>query len=148
MRLLRGTLYLHAGLWFGLGVLLALGPRTLQSWFDQPPYVEHAWVRVVGILLVGTALHMVLVAHRVEELWWWCWGFVLTGGAVAGVLTLNAAFGVPPRGGGAVWWALALGQWALASSVLVGMQRASRERPTDRYAPAPARDPHPERRKR
>jgi len=148
MRLLRGTLYLHAGLWFGLGLLLALAPRTLQSWFDQPPYAEHAWVRLGGILLAGMALYMVLVAHRAEDLWWWSWGFVLTGGAVAGLLTLNAAFGVPEGGGAAVWWTLALGEWALASSVLLGMQRASRERPTDRYAPAPARDPHPKRRKR
>lgn len=148
MRLLRGVLYLHAGLWFGIGVLLALWPRSLQSWFGQPPYVEHAWVRMAGILAAGTTMYMVLVAHRAEELWWWSWGFVLMSGAVAGLLTINAAFGVPEGGGAAVWWTLALGQWALASALLLGMQSASRERPTDRHAPAPARDPHPRRGRR
>lgn len=146
MRLLRGTLYLHAAAWLALGLLLTLYPRALQVWFGQPPYAEHAWVRLVGIMAVGAALYMVLVGHRAEELWWWVWGFVLTTGAAAGLLTLNAAFGVPPEGSSAVWWVLAIGHWGLASALLIGMQRASRERPPDRYQPAPARDPHPKRR--
>lgn len=146
MRLLRGTLYLHAGAWFLLGVLLGLYPRALQSWFGQPPSPELAWARMTGILFVGMALVMVLVGHRAEELWWWSWAFVLTTGTAAALLTLNAAFGVPGGGSSAIWWALAIGHWTLASALLLGMQRASREKPPDRYAPAPARDPHPRRR--
>ncbi|HZD18624.1 MAG TPA: hypothetical protein VE669_10830, partial [Actinomycetota bacterium] len=148
MRPLRGALYLHAAAWFGLGLVLALWPRVLQAWLGQPPYPEHAWVRIVGILLVGASLQMVLVGHRVEELWWWSWSFVFTTGSVAALLTLNAAFGVPEGGASTVWWVLALAHWGLASLLLLAMQRAATERPLDRHRPAPARDPHPRRPRR
>lgn len=148
MRPLKGTLYVHAAVWFVLGVVLAIWPGLLQSWFGQPPYPDRAWVRLAGILMAGFSLQMVLVGHRVEEIWWWSWGFVFTTGAVAALLTLNAAFGVPPGAGAAVWWVLAVGHWVLGSALLLGMQRASRERPPDRFEPAPARDPHPKRRSR
>ncbi|HEX6262500.1 MAG TPA: hypothetical protein VF097_06590 [Actinomycetota bacterium] len=148
MRLLRGALYAHALAWIVLGALLAIWPGVLQSWLGQPPYVDRAWVRLVGVQAVGLALFMVLVGHRLEELWWWSWGFVLTTGAVAAVLTLNAAFGLPQGADAVLWWVLAIGHWALGSATLVGMSRAARERPTDRYAPAPARDPHPRGRRR
>lgn len=147
MRLLRGTLYAHALLWIAMGAFLALGPGLLHSLLGQPAYVENAWVRLVGIQAAGMALFMILVAHRVEELWWWAWGFVLTTGAVAALLTLNAAFSLPDGASAAAWWVLALAHWGLGSSMLVGMSRAARERPTDRYEPAPARDPHPRRRR-
>lgn len=148
MRLLRGTLYAHALAWLVVGAILALWPGLLQSWLGQPPYLERAWVRLTGVQAIGLALFMVLVGHRVEELWWWAWGFVLTTGAVAAVLTLNAAFGLPAGASATVWWALAIAHWALGSATLIGMSRAARERPTDRYAPAPARDPHPRRKRR
>lgn len=147
MRLLRGTLYAHALAWIGSGAVLALWPGVLQSWLGQPVYADRAWVRIAGVQAVGLALFMVLVGHEVEERWWWAWGFVLTTGAVAAVLTLNAAFGLPAGAGSTIWWVLAVGHWALASGLLIGMSRAARERPTDRSAPAPARDPHPRRRR-
>jgi len=148
MRLLRGTLYAHALAWMATGIVLALWPGLLYSLLGQPAYPDYAWVRIVGVQAVGLALFMVLVGHRVEELWWWAWGFVLTTGAVAAVLTLNAAFGLPSGASATVWWGLAIGHWALGSAMLLGMSRAARERPTDRYAPAPARDPHPRRKRR
>lgn len=143
MRLLRGTLYAHALLWIALGALLAVWPGVLSSLLGQPRYADHAWVRLAGVQAMGMALLMVLVGHRLEELWWWTWAFVLTTGAVAAILTLNAGFGLPEGASAAPWWALAVVHWALGSATLVGMSRAARERPTDRYAPAPARDPHP-----
>lgn len=148
MRLFRRAIYLHALAWFLVGAILALYPRAAQVFLGQPEYVEHAWVRLFGVQAVGLALVMVLVGHRAEELWWWGWAVALSTGAVAAVCTLNAAFGVPAGGRAAGWWGLAIGAWGLGSFLLLGMQRAAAERPPEAHPVAPARDPHPKRRRR
>lgn len=146
MALLRTLLYAHAGVWALVGVGLAVIPKAiLNGLFDQPNPPEYAWIRLVGILLIGLALFMVLVAHRVEELWWWSWGFVLSTGAVAALFTLNAAFGVDEGASSVLWWVGALVSWGLASGTLLGLSRAGREKPPDRFEPAPARTPRPAR---
>jgi hypothetical protein len=129
MRLLRGVLYLHALVWTVVGVALAVWPGLLQSALGQPIYVEHAWVRLFGVQAVGLAMVMVLVGHRVEELWWWSWAFVFATAGVAAVATLNAAFDLPAGARAPVWWTLALVAWTLASGLLVAMSRAAQERP-------------------
>ncbi len=136
--LLRRILYLGALAWLVVGVVLAVYPVILQRLLGQPGYTEHAWVRLFGIQAVGLALLMVLVGHRAEELWWWSWAFVLITGAVALLFTLNAAFGLPDGAGSALWWALAIGAWALGGSLLVGLSSAARRGPPDeRPGPRP-----------
>jgi hypothetical protein len=142
MRTLRGVLYLHALAWFLVGGLLALWPGVLQA-LGQPEYVDRVWVRLFGAQSVGLALFMVLVGHRVEDLWWWSWGFVPATGAVAALLTLNAAFSLPLEASAPVWWVLALVSWAFAFALVLGLSRAAQERPPHKHEPAPARDPHP-----
>src|SRR5207247_837321 len=95
---LRRVLYLQAALWVLVGVALAAVPRfVLVTLFDQPPHQEVAWLRALGVESIGLALVTVLVAHRVEELWWWSWAFVLVAAATAAVALLNAAFGLAPH---------------------------------------------------
>lgn len=148
MALLRSLLYLHALVWGVVGAALALFPAPLlERVFGQPPMTEYAWVRLAGVLLFSMAMLMVLVGHRAVELWWWSWAFVLSTGAVAALLTLNAAFGVEPGASSVLWWVGAIVSWALGSGLLVGLARAARERPPDRHEPAPAREPHPRRRR-
>jgi len=146
MALLRTLLYAHAGAWALAGAGLAVLPRAiLHGLFDQSDLPEYAWVRLAGILLIGLALFMVLVAHRVEELWWWSWGFVLSTGAAAALFTLNAAFGLEEGASSVLWWVAALVSWGLASGTLLGLARAAQERPLERFEPAPARKPRPAR---
>ena len=84
MKLLRTVLYLDAVVWAATGVLLALIPVSLlEDVFHQVPLGDYVWVRMAAILGVGTALLMVMVAHRIETLWWFDWAFVLTEGALA-----------------------------------------------------------------
>src|SRR5688500_11108704 len=72
MTALRRTLYLQAALWAGLGLALAVAPRVvLVGMFDQPRHEEYTWVRLFGVNGMALAMLMVLVAHRIEELWWW-----------------------------------------------------------------------------
>lgn len=146
MRTLRGVLYLHALAWFLLGSMLVAWPGVLQA-LGQPEYVEAAWVRLFGAQSIGLALFMVLVGHRADDLWWWSWGFVPPTGGAAILLTLHAGFGLPSGAHAALWWILAAVAWGFAFALLVGLSRAALERPPHRHEPAPARDPHPRRRR-
>jgi hypothetical protein len=127
---LRRTLYLQAGVWAAAGVALAAAPRlVVVGLFGQPGLPGPAWVRIVGIQAFGLALVMVLVAHRVEELWWWSWAFALVTVGVAAVALLHAALGVGPEESGVLWWLLAGVATAFALSLLYGLFLASVEQP-------------------
>src|SRR2546422_1983706 len=130
MNALRRALYLQAGVWAIVGVALAVAPRVvLVTLFDQPRHQEFAWVRVLGVQSIGLALLMVLVAHRVEELWWWSWAFAIATVASAAVALLNAAFGLGPHESAALWWVFAGVAVLFSLGLLYGLYAASREQP-------------------
>jgi hypothetical protein len=72
---------------------------------------------------------MVLVAHRVEELWWWSWAFAFVTVVTAAVVLLNAAFGLGPGESGALWWIFAAVGVLFSLGLLFGLYEASREQP-------------------
>lgn len=130
MAFLRRVLYFQALVAAVVGAALALFPAfVLETLLDQPPLREYAWVRILGVESVGAALLMVLVGHRADELWWWSWAFVISTAGVAGVFTLNAAFGLEPGAPAWGWWVLAGISWAFASGLVLAMSRAAQERP-------------------
>lgn len=130
MNTLRRVLYLTALIWGLAGILLGAVPRLLLvTILDQPPYGEYAWVRIGGVDAVGLALLAVLVAHHLEQAWWWTWAFVLVAAGEATLFTLNALFGVPPGAAVWPWWLFAGGQWALAFGLVWGLVRAGAEQP-------------------
>jgi hypothetical protein len=127
---LRRVLYLTALIWGTAGILLIAVPRfLLVTLFGQPVYQDYAWVRIGGIDALALALLAVLVAHHLEQAWWWTWAFVLVAAGEAIVATLNALFGAPPEAGLWLWWLFAAGQWALAAGLVYGLARAGAERP-------------------
>src|SRR5918992_3249222 len=94
MALLRRVLYWQATLWAVSGLLQIVAPRwLLETVFRQTASLDLAFVRAVGIMAVGLALLMVLVAQRIEEVWWWAWAFALTDAALATLAALHALFG-------------------------------------------------------
>jgi hypothetical protein len=129
MNALKRALYVEAAVWGLSGLALAIAPRfVLVTMFDQPR-PDAAWLRIVGIQSFGLAMLMVLVAHRIEDLWWWSWAFALATVGVAGVVVLNAAFGLAPGQPGLFWWlfsALAVGS---ALALLAGLYVSSQEQP-------------------
>ncbi len=130
MSALRRTLYLQAGVWGGVGLALAVAPRwVLGSVFGQPVYPDDAWFRVVGLQAIGLAMVMVLVAHRIRELWWWSWGFCLITVGIAAVTLLNAAFGLAPGEPATLWWTFAAVASAFAFALLYGLAATARENP-------------------
>jgi hypothetical protein len=130
MNTLRRVLYLEAGVWAVAGAALALAPRfVLVTLFDQPPQGEFAWLRLYGIQTLGLAMLMVLVAHRIEQLWWWSWAFALVTAATAALVVLNAAFGLVPGQSGVLWWLFGFVALAFSFALLYGLFASSREQP-------------------
>jgi hypothetical protein len=130
MKLLRSALYAQAMVWAASGLTIAALPRwTLVVVFDQPPLPYYAYVRVAGILALGMALLMVLVAQRLEDVWWWSWAFIITTAGVVTVTGLHAIVG-RPGGDAIVLWIIFSGSNAiLLAAMLVGMARAGHEKP-------------------
>ena len=102
MKLLRRALVWQAALWAAFGLVLVIAPGwVIESVFDQPPLGEEAWLRVSGVMAITLAGLMVLVSHRVEELWWWSWAFVILDVGQHGGTGAQRARR-RPRGGGVV----------------------------------------------
>lgn len=130
MDTLKRVLYLTALLWGLAGLLMTAVPRfLLVTVFSQPPYEDYAWVRIGGIDALALALLAVLVAHHIEQVWWWTWAFALVAAGEAVVFTLNALIGAPPGAAVWPWWLLAGVQWALGAGFVWGLARAGSERP-------------------
>ena len=130
MKLLRNALYFTAATWAGCGIAVALFPATiLVRWFDQPPYPDYTYVRSTGIVCAGMALLMVLVAQKLDDVWWWSWTFAITGATLATLTAANAIWGLPPHAGALLWWLFAGANLVLTTLILLGMESASHEKP-------------------
>jgi hypothetical protein len=103
--------------WALAGALTAVMPRfVVETVFGQPRLSDPAWIRLLGIESITVAMLMVLVAHRVDTLWWWSWAFALMTTGSAAIFVANAAFGLVPGQSAMIWW--------LASAVVVGFDLA------------------------
>ena len=130
MKLLRRVLVWQAALWAGFGLVLVIAPGwVVETVFDQPPLGEEAWLRVSGVMAIALAGMMVLVSHRVEDLWWWSWTFVILEVASSVVLVLNALVGVPEGAASWPWWLLAGVNAGFALIELSALARIGTERP-------------------
>jgi hypothetical protein len=124
---LRRVLYLDALLTaIGSFVLLAV-PGWFLDVLGQPALADQAWLRLLGMATLSLSLLMVLIGHRVEELWWWCWAFVIleAGGAMVG--SLHLLLGLPEGAAAWPWWLLAGVSWLFAGGFLWGIARAGTE---------------------
>jgi hypothetical protein len=129
MRLLKRVLYWGAGLTVASAVGLVLFPSLiLHQVFEQNHISEYAWIRIAGIEGVGLAMLMVLVAHHIEDLWWFSWAFALTSGGIAVYSILKALFDVPTDSSSIVWWLIAGTTGAFAAALLVGLAMTGTER--------------------
>jgi len=130
MNALRRVLYLQAAVWALAGLSLAAAPRlVLVSLFRQPPFYDYAWLRILGLQSLGLAMLMVLVGHRVAELWWWSWAFELVNVALVPVVVLNAALGLASGESAVVWWMFSIVAAGFAFALLYGLFVSSREQP-------------------
>jgi hypothetical protein len=119
----------QAALWAAFGLALVVVPGWLvETLLDQPPFGEDSWLRAAGVMAIALAGQMVLVARRIEDLWWWSWTFVLLEVAAALVFLLNAVVGVPDGVPAWPWWLMGGANGAVAAIELAGLAKAGTER--------------------
>jgi hypothetical protein len=127
MTALRRVLYLDALLTALSSISVLVAPGWLLDVLGQPPIGDEAWLRLLGVAGFVLALLMVLVAHRAEELWWWCWAFVIVEVGSAAVASLHLLLGLPDGTAAWPWWGLAGISWLFAGGFLWGIARAGTE---------------------
>ena len=129
MDLLRRVLLVQATVWAACGAAISIAPRfVLVTIFDLGEYPEFGYVRVAGVLSFSLALLMVLVAQRLEELWWFSWAFVLASAGTAIIALLTALFGVPEGSSAALWWVFAAASGLFTAGLLAGLAKTGMER--------------------
>lgn len=130
MKLLRTALYAGAAAWAASGLAFAIAPRAVvHGVFQDPSIREWALVRTLGVVSIGLAMLMVLVAQRLEDVWWWSWAFIIT---TAGVATVNGVHAIFADGSGRaelMYWLISAVNAALCAGLLLGMGRAAQEKP-------------------
>ncbi len=130
MKLLRRLLKAQAGLWVLWSLVVGVFPRwVLESVFGQPVLDDYVWLRASAVMGLVLALLMVLVAQRIEELWWWSWAFALLEAGTATVFAINALFGAPEGAPAWPFWMLAALNGVLGAGLLVGMGLGGQEKP-------------------
>ena len=121
---------LEAVVWAACGVAITAAPRfVLVTVFDLPELPDQGYVRIAGVFGFSLSLLMVLVARRLETLWWFAWAFVFATAGSAIVATLNAVFGLPDEVSPLLWWVFAAVSTAFTFGLLAGLAKTGTERP-------------------
>jgi hypothetical protein len=121
---------LQALVWAACGIAIAVAPRfVLVTLFDLPPLPDQGYVRIAGVFAFSLSLLMVLVARRLETLWWFAWAFVLATAGSAIVAALDALFGLPDGVSPLLWWVFAAVSTAFMVGLLAGLAKTGTERP-------------------
>ena len=130
MTLLDRVLRAQALVWTAAGLGVVAVPRwVLVTVFKQVPYPDYTYVRVSGAMAIGLSLLAVLVARKIEDVWWWAWSFAITDAAVATITATNALVGRPDGSSALLWWLVSAVNAALAAGLLVGLGRTGQEKP-------------------
>ena len=129
MDLLRRTLRVGALVLVLLSALLVVVPGAIvESVMGQPP-VDDVWIRLFGTAGIVLAMFHVLILRKLDDLWWWCWAFVLFDGLSAVIVLFHAAFGVPDGSPTWPWWLYGAVSAVFAALYLGGIARAGQQAP-------------------
>jgi hypothetical protein len=129
MTFLRRVLSAQAALWAVFGSVVAIAPRWLVHTVAGQPVPDETWFRATGVMAIALALTMVLVAQRLEDVWWWSWAFVVLEAGTATVFALHALFGLPEGASAWSWWLLAGVNGVVGALDLVGLGITAQEKP-------------------
>jgi hypothetical protein len=130
MTLLKRVLYWQAALWALSGVALFTVPGWLvERVLNQPAVGDDVWLRAMGAMAVVLSLLMVLVAHHVDEVWWWAWAFVILEASTVALFAVNALVGLPAGAAAWPWWLIVgantvVGALEVVALAKVGMERS------------------------
>jgi hypothetical protein len=130
VKLLRRVLLWQAALWAAFGLAIAAVPGTvLVDLFGQAPLADDAFARLAGVGAFCLSLNMVLVAQRIEDIWWFSWTFVVLETGTVAVTLANALGARPPGSGVLLWWLLTVVGVAFLALLVAGLAKTGTERP-------------------
>jgi hypothetical protein len=129
MTVLRRALGLGAVLLLVLAVPLIAVPRTIVERIMGQSTGDDVWIRLTGAGCITLALFHVLVIRKLDDLWWWCWAFVLFDGSVTVIALTHAATGLPEGSAAWPWWLFGGTAGVFTALYLVGLARAGGEKP-------------------
>ncbi len=129
MIVLRRALGLGAVVLLVPGVPLIAVPRTIVERVMSQSTGDDVWIRLTGAACIALALFHVLVIRKLDDLWWWCWAFVLFDGSVAAIALTHAAVGLPEDSAAWPWWLLGITATGFTALYLLGLAKAGREKP-------------------
>ena len=130
MSLLRRVLLWQAALWAAFGLAIASLPAAvLEGLFSQAPLIDYGWSRLAGIGAFCLALNMVLVARRIEDIWWFSWTFVVFESGTLAASLANALGARSSSSGALFWWLLAVIAAASLTLLVVGLAKTGTETP-------------------
>ncbi|MFL5737527.1 MAG: hypothetical protein ACJ76P_09325 [Actinomycetota bacterium] len=144
---LRKVLFLHAAVWGVAGVLCAIfastvlnwaEPNALTGWFGYVPRgatllsgtpAGEIFVRLGGVQTFALAMFMVLVAQKIENVWWWSWAFVIGDAILAAVVLFHLAFGLENGAPTLAWWVILVLCLGFAVALVWGLFQAQQDQP-------------------
>jgi hypothetical protein len=130
MSLLRGALGVGAVLLLVISIPLILVPRTIvETIMGQPPTPDDVWIRLVGAGTLAVGLFHVLILRKLEDLWWWCWAFVIFDGLSAVIVIFHATVGLPEGSAAWPWWVFGATSAVFTGLYVVGLARTGQEKP-------------------
>jgi hypothetical protein len=130
MSLLRGALGAGAVLLLALSAPLIVIPRTIvETVMGQGQTGDDVWIRLFGTGAVALALFHVLILRKLDDLWWWCWAFVIFDGLTAAIVIIHAAVGLPDGSASWPWWLFGATSAVFTGLYLVGLAKTGQEKP-------------------
>lgn len=130
MSLLRRALAVGAVLLLALSVPLVTFPRTMvETVMGQGHTPDAVWIRLFGAGGVGLALFHVLILRKLNDLWWWCWAFVIFDGLTSLIVILHVSTGLPGGSAAWPWWTFGAITALFTALYIVGLAKAGQERP-------------------
>jgi hypothetical protein len=130
MTVLRRVLGQGALLLLLLSVPLVVLPRTMvEDVLGQTVVVDDIWIRLFGAGCLALGLFHVLILRKLEDLWWWCWAFVVFDGSISVICLSHAAVGIPEGSAAWPWWVLGGATGAFTALYLVGLAKTGQEKP-------------------
>jgi hypothetical protein len=130
MSLLRRALGVGAVLLLVLAAPLVVFPRAIvETVMGQGQTPDVVWIRLFGAAGLALALFHVLVLRKLDDLWWWCWAFVIFDGLTSLIVILHVSTGLPDGSAAWPWWIFGASSALFMTLYVVGLAKAGQEKP-------------------
>jgi hypothetical protein len=130
MSLLRRALGVDAVLVLVLAAPLVVFPRAIvETVMGQGQTPDVVWIRLFGAAGLALALFHVLILRKLDDLWWWCWAFVIFDGLTSLIVILHVSTGLPDGSAAWPWWIFGASSALFMALYVVGLAKAGQEKP-------------------